>query len=83
MKTSLKSTISAASLVVLLLASCKSPEKFAAEWCELNKKIQGTEGEEKEKLSEQAAKLEAEIKNRYQDDEKSMDIIYNLTDECD
>ena len=81
---SLKNTINAVSLMcILVLVSCKSPEKYAEEWCDLNSRIIQSSGEEREKLVKEAAALENEIYQRYSGDDHSIRIIEEMTDECD
>lgn len=71
-------------LFISLISSCgKSPRQYANEWCNLNEQIIATEGEQKEKLIQQAKDLENEIYEAFKHDESSLDEIADLTDECD
>ena len=83
MKNLVKNTISVASLFLFLLSGCRSPEKYAEEWCALNQKIINSEGSERDQLVREAASLENEIYQRYNGDPESLRLIEELTDECD
>lgn len=67
----------------LFCACTDSPEEYAKRWCELNHKIEISSDQEKISLVREAEELETEIKTAYGSNKEKMQVIYELTDECD
>ena len=88
MKILWKNTISAVSLVFMLITlwSCGAKESrdYAEEWCELNNKIEiSSDEEEKKQLLKEMQRLEKEIEATFENDKEALKEIKRITIECD